>query len=222
MAPTREKSLGEREFELLLEGTRHIDNPERGHEACAVILVGGRLGLRPGEIAHLRSSWVDWQRRIIRIPEHHTCEKGRDGGICGYCRQAVEQRIRHGTEKSFDELAGQYWLPKTPAAVRAVPFHFSPRVGVALELLLDEHGGWPYSFSTLQRRVNNAIEHAPKLSTDSTSPHGLRATAASYHAAQGLDIAALQSMFGWEDIATARQYLNINGEMTKRALSTAH
>lgn len=222
MAPTREKSLGERKFELLLEGARRIDDPERGSEAYVIILIGGRLGLRPGEITHLSSSWVDWQRQIIRIPEHDPCEKGRNGGICGYCRQAVEQRIKHGAEESFEELSSRYWLPKTTAAVRAVPFHFSPRVGVALELLLGDDGAWPYSFSTLQRRVNTAIGHAPELKADATSPHGLRATAASYHAGQGLDLPALQAMFGWEDITTARQYLNINGEMTKRALSMAH
>lgn len=222
MPPTREKSLSEREFELLLEGSRHIEDPTRGREAYAIILIGGRLGLRPGEITHLQSSWVDWQRKIIRIPEHSSCEKGRGGGICGYCRQAIEQRIRHGAEKHFDELAEDYWLPKTPAAVRAVPFHFSPRLRVAIELLLDAHGGWPYSFSTLQRRVNTAIKLAPKLKEDATTPHGLRATAASYHAGRGLDLAALQAMFGWEDITTARQYLNINGEMTKRALSTIY
>lgn len=222
MPPTREKSLSEREFELLLEGTRRIDDPVRGREAYAIILIGGRLGLRPGEITHLQSSWVDWQRKIIRIPEHSSCKKGRDGGICGYCRQAIEQRIRHGSEKQFDELVEDYWLPKTPAAARAVPFHFSPRLRVAVELLFDAHSGWPYSFSTLQRRVNTAIRFAPKLEEDATTPHGLRATAASYHAGRGLDLAALQAMFGWKDITTARQYLNINGEMTKRALSTIY
>ncbi|MFC7164542.1 tyrosine-type recombinase/integrase [Halospeciosus flavus] len=159
---------------------------------------------------------------MIRIPEHHPCKKGRNGGLCGYCRQAVEQQQRHGSEDTIEELTAQYWQPKTAAAARSVPFHFSSRVRVALDLLVDEYSGWPYSFSTLQRRLNRALELAPNLEPETTSPHGLRATAASYHAGRGLDMAALRAMFGWEDLETARQYLNVDGAMTRRALSSIH
>jgi len=222
MAPTREKALTEREFELLLEGAHRIPHTERQLEARAVILIGGRLGLRPGEITHLSSSWIDTEQQMIQIPDHHSCQKGRDGGLCGYCRQAVEQRLRYGSDRSYEELAERYWLPKTSAAVRDIPFHFSTRVAVSIKLLSEMHGGWPYSFSTLKRRLETAIKHAPRLNQDATSPHGLRATAASYHAGRGLDLAALRAMFGWEDITTARQYLNVGGAMTRRALSNVH
>lgn len=222
MAPTREKALTERDFERLLVGAQRIDDPNQRLEAHTAILVGGRLGLRPGEVTHLSASWVDWQREMIQIPDHHPCRKGRNGGLCGYCRQAVDQQQHHDTAESFETLASQYWQPKTAAAARSVPFHFSSRVRVALNLLMDEHGGWPYSFSTLQRRLNRALELAPNLTPDSTSPHGLRATAASYHAGRGLDMAALRAMFGWQDLETARQYLNVDGAMTRRALSSIH
>ncbi|MCD2204531.1 site-specific integrase [Halobacterium sp. KA-6] len=222
MAPTREKALTEHDFEFLLEGARRIENSSHRFEAYAIILMAGRLGFRPGELTHFTSSWVDWQRQIITIPEHAPCQKGRDGGLCGYCRQAVTQRTNYSTGASFDELASQYWQPKTPAAARPIPFHFSSRVQTAIELLADEHDGWPYSFSTLQRRLDTALDKAPSLDSDSTSLHGLRATAASYHASRGLDLAAFRSMFGWEDLETARQYLNIDGAMTRRALSNIH
>jgi site-specific recombinase XerD len=222
MAPTREKSLSEREFELLLEGAGRIDEPVQRLESRAAILIGGRLGLRPGETTHLSSSWIDHERQMIRIPEHHACTKGRDGGLCGYCRQAIEQRLRHNPDSRFEDFADLYWLPKTEAAARTVPFHFSYRVRVAIDLLITEHGGWPYSFSTLQRRLNTALDLAPRLSRNATSLHGLRATAASYHASRGLDLAALRAMFGWEDITTARQYLNVDGAMTRRALDNIH
>lgn len=222
MAPTREKALTERKFELLLEGAHRIPDPSHQLEARAVILIGGRLGLRPGEITHLNRSWVDTEREMIQVPEHYPCRKGRNGGLCGYCRQAVEQRLSYGSNSSYEELANRYWLPKTSAAVRDVPFHFSPRISVTISLLIDTHDGWPYSFSTLKRRLETAIDYAPELSQDATSPHGLRATAASYHAGRGLDLAALRAMFGWEDITTARQYLNVGGAMTRRALSEIH
>lgn len=222
MEATREKALSEREFELLLEGAGRIEDPKRRLESRAAILLGGRLGLRPGETTHLKASWVDRDQQMIRIPTHQNCTKGRDGEICGYCRQAVKQRMNHNPDERFDELANRYWLPKTEAASRTVPFHFSYRVRIAIELLLDEHGGWPYSFSTLQRRLETALELSPGLTVSETSLHGLRATAASYHAGRGLDLTALRAMFGWEDITTARQYLNVDGAMTRRALDSVH
>lgn len=222
MEATRERALSEREFELLLEGAGRISDTHRRLETRAAILLGGRLGLRPGETTHLSTSWIDPERQMIQIPKQEDCTKGRDGGICGYCRQAVKQRMDHNPEKDFQSFADRYWLPKTEAASRTVPYHFSYRVRIAIELLLKEHGGWPYSFSTLQRRLETALELSPELSNDATSLHGLRATAASYHAGRGLDLPALRAMFGWEDITTARQYLNVDGAMTRRALDSIH
>lgn len=217
---TREKVLTERQFEQLLIGAGRIDDPERSMEARAVVLIGGRLGLRPGEVTHLGESWVDDRRQIISIPKHDPCTKGQNGGLCGYCRQAVEQNADSDEEKA--ELVETYWNPKTDAAAREVPYHFSARVGLALEQLIETHGGWPHSFSTLQRRLEQSLERAPGLTTSSTSPHGLRGTAASFHVGRGLDPGPLQGMMGWADIQTARNYIAINGEMTKRALSQVH
>ncbi|QKY21842.1 tyrosine-type recombinase/integrase (plasmid) [Halolamina sp. CBA1230] len=221
MPATRDRALTERDFERLVEATYRLDGWRESLEARAVILIGGRLGLRPGELTHLSSEWIDWQREMIRIPAHDPCAKGRDGELCGYCRQVVQQQLADSTA-NVDELEAQYWRPKTEAGSRDVPFHFSARLGAALEFLDEEHGGWPYSFSTLQRRLLAALEVAPDLSVEATSPHGLRATAASYHAGRGLDMAALRAMFGWEDLETAEQYLNVDGAMTRRALSSTH
>ena len=101
MEATREKALSEREFELLLEGAGRIEDPKRRPESRAAILLGGRLGLRPGETTHLTASWVDRERQMIRIPSYHDCTKGRNGGICGYCRQAVKQRMGHNPDEQI-------------------------------------------------------------------------------------------------------------------------
>lgn len=221
MPATRDRALTDRDFERLLEATYRLEDRREALEARAIILIGGRLGLRPGELTHLSTEWIDWQREMIRIPAHDPCEKGRNGRLCGYCRQVVQQQL-DGSSMSAAELEAQYWRPKTKAGARDVPFHFSARIGTALEFLDEEHGGWPYSFSTLQRRLSMTLEAGPKLSGEATSPHGLRATAASYHAGRGLDMAALRAMFGWEDLETAEQYLNVDGAMTRRALSSTH
>lgn len=219
---TREKALTEREFERLLIGAMRIDDSEASMEARAVLLIGGRLGLRPGEVTHIGESWVNRRREMLTIPSQDPCKKGRGGGPCGYCRQAAKQQLKHDDSKEFEEVIENYWNPKTDAAVRDVPYGWDQRIAVAIEWLIDEYGGYPNSFSTLQRRLDTTLELADRLETDDTSLHGLRGTAASYHAGRGLDAGPLQSMFGWSDLATARNYIAVDGQMTARALGEVH
>ena len=219
---TREKALTERQYERLLIGAMRIEDPEQAMETRAMLLIGGRLGLRPGEVTHLDASWINRRREMLSIPSRDPCSKGRDDDPCGYCRQAARQQVKHDDSKEFEEVVDNYWNPKTDAAVRDVPFGWDQRISVAIEWLIDTHGGWPYSFSTLQRRLEMALEKAEALESDDTSLHGLRGTAASYHAGRGLDSGPLQSMFGWSDLATAKNYIAVDGEMTARALGEVH
>jgi len=94
---SREYALDGREFELFLEGARRIEDDDRSLQARFIAFVGGRLGFRPGELCHITSDWIDWRRRRIQIPYHEPCEKGKDGGICGYCRQQATQRVDHNS-----------------------------------------------------------------------------------------------------------------------------
>jgi hypothetical protein len=55
-----------------------------------IAFVLGCLGLRSGELCHLHRDWIDWRRRMIEIPALTDCHKGKDGGICGSCRQAAK------------------------------------------------------------------------------------------------------------------------------------
>lgn len=218
---TREKALNGGEFERLLIGASRLGG-ERGLEAWSAIVILGRLGLRGGELTHFDVSWVDHYQGVIEIPGHDPCDKGRDGSLCGSCKQAVRQRKGHGDERPQEEIAEQYWMPKTAAAVRSIPYEWSARAQEAVATLVELHGGWPYSFSSLQRILGNAIDAAPSLSEDVTSTHGLRATAASYHAGNGLDKEALKQMMGWRDDKTPTRYLQINGQMTSRALAEVY
>lgn len=219
---TREKALTERQFERLLMGAMRFSDPEQAMETRAMLLIGGRLGLRPGEVTHLDASWVNRRREMLSIPDNDPCNKGRGGGPCGYCRQAAQQQLKHDDSKEFENVIESYWNPKTDAAIRDIPYGWDQRITVAIEWLIDTHGGWPYSFSTLQRRLDTALEKADRLKPSDTSLHGLRGTAASYHAGRGLDSGPLQSMFGWSDLATAKNYIAVDGEMTARALGEVH
>ena len=105
-----EDVLNDREFALLLEACTALPDP-RGFEARFVCLVGGRLGLRAGEIAHFQTSWIDWDRQLIRIPRHEPCG-------CGYCD--AKRNKRQPTTNSLP-----YPMPSPRAGTRRL----SPRPG---------------------------------------------------------------------------------------------
>lgn len=88
---TKEDALDDLEFELLVDASYGL-KPKQDLETRFVLLVGGRLGLRRGELAHMAEEWINWRDRRIEIPAQEPCTKGRDGGICGQCRQKAKQK----------------------------------------------------------------------------------------------------------------------------------
>ena len=294
---SREYALTDREFELFVEGARRIDDDRRRLEGLFVAFVGGRLGLRPGELCHIQEDWIDWRRRRVAIPYHEPCEKGKNGGICGYCYQQLCQRVEYGKltlpearlevlreemgphlphevsgkmramhraavdgeldneflerqleamlesaqtaqdaevlldaindaalryqeENSItkEEAREEMWHGKTENAERAIPFDWDPRVELIIERFFDQFDAWPSSRSTVNRRVDECLRNAEELDEESTTPHGLRATAATRMAARGLSTLAMKSMFGWSSIATAKAYVSDSPENTQRQL----
>lgn len=121
------------------------------------------------------------------------------------------------------EVAFEFaWSAKTDAAQRSVPFDFDPRCELAIERFFDDHDAWPVSKTALNRRVTEAAEHADELDPETVTPHGLRATAASYHAGRGLNVLPLQSLMGWASLGTARVYIKESPANTARALHMDH
>ena len=297
---SRERALSDREFERLLQGIERIDCDWYRLQTRFVVLVAGRLGMRAGEIAHMREDWVDFRSGMIRIPEQDICDKGEDGGPCGYCRSLAQSVVKHAVpslhdarlelleqgqlidlgmgyqellaahrarddghvtpeefedrvedalaladrngrdgweaydqlqdraekyrdrrDVTLDEALEQYWIPKTDAAAREIPFDFDARAEIVIEDFFDRVDRYPTSRTTVNRRVDDALE-AAGMDTEACSPHGLRATAASHHAGRGLDVVALQSMFGWVQLDTAMKYIQASGTNTQRALNAVH
>lgn len=220
---TKEDALTDRDFQLLLEGAAELDE-YYAKQARFVVLVGGRLGLRRAEIAHLHESWIDWNRSMIEIPRFDGCEKGQDGGPCGDCRAKARQQVDHADGSiTMEQALSERWGPKTDAAARSVPFAFDPRVELVVERFLqdDRYDGWPLSVMAVTRRVKAAAEASP-LDDSDVYVHALRATAATYHAARGLDALPLKSLMGWESLETAKNYVASSGERTARALNAVH
>lgn len=125
--------LNDREFVLLLEACTALPDP-RGFEARFVCLVGGRLDLRAGEIAHFQASWVDWDRKLIRIPQQEPCS-------CGYCRRQARQEVRHNDQLTAASAFASRWHPKTVASARSILFDLSLRI----ERFANRYDGFPRS-----------------------------------------------------------------------------
>lgn len=217
----KEDALDAREFQFLLEGARELPS-QQAQEARFVVLVAGRLGLRAGEIAHMRESWIDFRREMIEIPTHQACRKGDGSGVCGYCRAQARQMAETDPDLSLEEATARMWSPKTAAAAREVPFGHDARTAIALERFFDERGEWPYSRAVVNRRVTAAAERAQGIDSNNCYPHALRATCATRLAGRGLELIALKAMMGWSKLSTAKAYLADSGENTARALYMVH
>jgi len=122
----------------------------------------------------------------------------------------------------IDDALARTWMSKTEAAAREVPWDFDPRVSLVIERFFEEYSEWPVSRQAVNRRVAKAATLADEVSADDVYPHCLRATAATYMAARGLDVLPLQAMFGWADLKTAQRYIQSSGENTARALHMIH
>ncbi len=60
---SKDDSLNREQFQTLWKAARSGDELDRIIFVCA-----GYLGMRASEIAHLKRSWIDFQREIIKIP----------------------------------------------------------------------------------------------------------------------------------------------------------
>jgi len=217
---SKENALGDVEFELLFEGASKMDD-YYGMQAQAAVLILGRLGLRRGELAHLKSNWVNVREKMMTIPLYEPCNGEKNGdGPCGYCKQLAKGKAERREDVTEKEIMDSQWEPKTDAAARDVYYGFDARVEMFLERFIENWDSWIWSAQSVNRRIEKAAENA-HMQTDVT-PHTLRATAATYHAARGLEMHALMQYFGWAQPSTAEVYLARNGRNTARQLDSIH
>lgn len=216
----QQDAVDEQTFERLLKAAGRMNEPYDA-ECRLILLLGGRLGLRAGEITHLRSEWIDWSRKHIRIPAFDPCDHGENDEPCGYCRKQARQRVQKNDDIEFEQALEERWTPKTRHSVRTIPFDFDERIEEILEEFFFMRDGYPLSRCSVNRRVDRICEEAG-YPTDELYPHALRATAATWHAYSGVPVVALQSFFGWSDLATAQKYVRLSGGATQQALQSAH
>lgn len=209
---THQDALSDREFEKLIDACDELKEPYR-FEARLICLLAGRLGLRGGEIAHFSARWLDWDRKLIRIPAFDPCN-------CGYCRRQARAEADNSDQLTHPGALAGRWHPKTAAAARVIPFDTSLRVELCIEEFAERYEEFPKSPSTINRRLSEAAAHADI--DGRVNPHCLRATAASYHSYRGVTPVPLQGLMGWSDLTTAQKYIRISGTATARAVRKAH
>lgn len=194
--------------------------PEPFDAQChALLVLAGRLGMRAGEITHIRQSWINREKEVIDIPRYSDCQTGRSGGVCGYCKKRAREAAEHN-DITYEEALADRWNPKTAKGARAVPYDFNDEIAAVVEAFFDDYDCWPTSRVGVNRRVDRIAEAAGY--SDRIYPHALRATAATWHASRGLAPAALQSLMGWAQLSVANKYVRLTGAAVSRALKEAH
>ena len=190
-------ALSEKDFWKLVEACRDTAQVK---ENRFLILVMGIPGLRVGETVHMRRYWVDFEREVITIPRHQPCS-------CSYCKSILKKK--HGrNDIAKGEIMEEQWHPKSDAAVRSIPFGFSQDVKHILKLFFSKHRQWPYSVSSIGRR----IKHVTRLAgLENIYPHRLRAMAAYRFIDAGVDPIDLCKIMGWDFRSLHNHNKGLNG-----------
>lgn len=215
---SKEDALTGMEFERFFAATHGME-PYYAIQCQFVALVCGQLGLRRGELAHLTEDWIEWGDSMIKIPRDRDCTEGKDGGPCGTCYRLARQRADRDGGLTVEEAVSGYWRAKSDAAARRVYFGFDPRIRMYFRQFFDRFDGWVWSGTNVNRRVNRIVD-ATDFSRDRIRPHSLRATAATHHAARGMDIYGLMQYFGWVKFETAEKYVSRNVLATIRRMGS--
>lgn len=209
LIPTR--ALGPSAFYSLYLGALEFEGKQK-RRACTVVLAGGRLGLRPGELQHLHEGWVDWDRGEIHVPARDPC-------ACTRCWEAARQTQRAGDGRDLATIVAEtQWSPA--GGPRSIPFGYSGRLTAVLAELFEADGYLGCSADDLAELVAESARRATGLDENAIDIHELRATAATFFADAGFDATSLAGVLG-VDPETARQFTQATGGHARQRLYEA-
>jgi len=175
---SKENVLSERELKELLNFAEDISDE-------LFITLAGYEGMRIGEIAHMESSWVNFQDRYIDIPATKKCD-------CCDCKA-----YRDGV-----------WSPKTQYGVRKIPIRVE-----AIDVIERYFRAYRRVGCSRQTIFNHIKAVAKKTTiTKRVYPHSLRATAATSWGEMGVSAPTLCYIMGWNDIEIANNYVKSTEE----------
>lgn len=177
--------LDKDEFRQLIQACEKSNEPIQNK---FILISMGVLGLRPGEIAHIRKSWVDFDREIITIPAHEPCS-------CKYCIERVKKKTKRYSI-STQEVQKQYWRPKNKAGARYIPFGFDPEVKKIFVEGINELEKCPLTVLQIKNRLSRLNQ---KAGLTKVTPMNLRSYAATQFAYDGLSCYDLLKIMGWSN-----------------------
>ena len=126
---SKEFALSRHEFESFVEGCRQIEDDIQSQEALFIAFTAGRLGMRAGEILHMRKDWIDWRNRMIDIPAQDNCTKN-DGEPCGYCNRSAKEKAER-SEMSLAEARLEVIQNKLIGKLDSIPGHVRKQLSTA-------------------------------------------------------------------------------------------
>jgi integrase len=205
-------ALDAEQFERLYAATNLPDDDYITRvEDRFIVVAGGKLGLRRGEIAHFSEEWLNREKQTLTIPRHETC-------TCSYCNKRAREYAENN-DMTAEEALEHCWSPKTEASVRTLFYGFSEQVVQAVEELADVVGEFDKCPLTVNDRVNKLAERAGLQ--QNLYPHALRATAGIRWADLGLEAHYLQAWMGWSSIEVAVHYLRVSGSQIAARIERA-
>ena len=203
----KDDALSEEDFDRLVKACEQTDQPI---ENRFVILMAGMLGLRIGEIAHMKKSWIDFDRELITIPHHEPC-------ACSYCITRMKKRMKRKNIPPR-EVMGEQWRPKSEAGARTIYFGFDPEVKEVLKTIMIKYKQCPFIVTTIYSR----IRRLGKTTGLDVYPHALRATAGFKFAFDGINAKTLQTIMGWSNLLMADAYIRSSGAMAKKEIERVY
>ncbi len=166
----------------------------------------GRLGMRVGEVIHMRESWYKPDRGVITVPPHSNCD-------CGLCKHYAKSYAKEH-DLDFEEVLESYWKVKD-SSDRDVKVP-TERDAEIIELYFEEVPYTDVSYSTVNRRLKKVAEIVGEPGLHRMYPHMMRATAATHLAHSGFLPYALDVQFGWSDENTKTKYIRATGLLVER------
>lgn len=212
MRSSRDDAISEVEFQHLMSVAEEIEG-NLGLQSRFLLICLGRLGLRAGELSHMKESWVDWEKKHLKIPQHDPCK-------CGYCKVMAKQECQHNDDLTYEKAMENRWHPKTRNSARTIPLSFNQEIIETFKDFFSVYTEFPLSRIGINRRLNLIIDKSDL--GKSIYPHSLRATAAMWHAYKGASAFVLQAIMGWSTLQTALDYIRLAGGEAENELIRIH
>lgn len=191
-------------FYSLYLGGLAIDDEQRRRDACYVLLLMGRLGLRPAEIGHLHDGWIDWARGDLHVPAHDPC-------ACRNCWETASERSQDTDRSVEEQLQAECWSPpEGPDGARSIAFGWSRRLTAVIDGVLGDRQYLDADPEAIAALVDEATENAWELDRESVSIDAIRSSAGVFLATAGFGPRRLAELLVIDE-ETAGAFARIGG-----------